>query len=84
MPLLELKRTAEEQTRERALGYIANVVRAADGAVASLKTLAEDRGGRAAFLTELGELAQGIRDAALDMRALVVKLSDLPGQDLEG
>ncbi len=84
MPLLELNRTIEQQTQERALSIIAGAVRAADNAVTQLKALVEDRGGRAATLAELGDLARPIRDAAIDFRALVEKLSDLTGQDLEG
>ena len=81
--LLELKRTPEEQTRERALAILTGVVRSCDGAVTRLKDLIANRGGREAALAELGDLAQPVRDAAIDLKTLVEKLSDLTGQDLE-
>ena len=84
MPLLELNQTIEEQTQERALRIVTGAVRSCDNAVGQLKTLAEDRGGKAALLTELGDIAQGVRDAAIACKTFVEAVSDMTGQDLEG
>ncbi len=81
--LLLVNRTIEEQTQERALSILTGAVRSCDNAVTQLKTLAEDRGGKAALLTELGDIAQPIRDAAIACKAFVTSQSDLEGQDLE-
>jgi signal transduction histidine kinase len=84
MPLLELTRDIPEQTQERAKSIIEGAVRSCDNAVTQLLKLADDRGGKAALLVELGDIAQPIRDAAVACKAFVTSQSDLAGQDLEG
>ncbi len=81
--LLQLAETIEQQTTRRALEIIAASVRSCNSAVTQLKTLAADRGGKAAFLAELGDKAQPLQDACLDLKALIEKLSDLTGETLE-
>lgn len=81
--LLQLSETIEQETTRRAMGIIAASVRSCNNAVTQLKVLAADRGGKAAFLLELGDKAQPLQDACLDLKALVEKLSDLTGETLE-
>ena len=74
--LITLDKTIEEQTTERAISIIYGAAVSCDNAITRLKELAADRGGKAALLAELGDLAQPIGSAALAVKALVEELSN--------
>ena len=78
MAKLNLAETIEQQTRRRAKAALAGAVLAANSAVTQLLAQITDRGGLAAWRTELGDDWTAVRDAALACKAFVETASDLP------
>lgn len=74
---LQLAETIEQETTRRALGIVAGAVRGCDSAIKQIKILAANRGGKTAFLAELGDTAIDFVSACQGLKALVEKLSDL-------
>ena len=74
---LELTETGAEATQRRTRSLLAGAVRSCMSAIDQIKALAADRGGKKAYLAELGDDAKPVTSAFLDLKALVEKLSDL-------
>lgn len=75
--------TAAEDTIDKSWAIVRDAVQGCDNAVGRLKDLMQDRGGRAAYLAELGAQAQPLRDAAADLRGIVTQFTDWPANDIE-
>ena len=82
MAKLSLLETIEQQTQRRAKATLAGAVNAANSAVEQLTAQANDRGGLAAWRTELGDDWEVVRDVALACKAFVEATSDLPPIEL--
>lgn len=74
---LQLAETIEEETRRLTRSYLGGAVRSCSGAIEQIKALAADRGGKTAYLAELGDDAQPVVVTFLELKALVETLSDL-------
>lgn len=75
--------TAAQDTIARSWAIIRDAVHGCDNAVGRLKDLAQDRGGKAAYLAELGAQAQPLRDAAAVLKGIVEQFTDWPANDIE-
>jgi len=84
MAKLSLLETIEQQTRRQAKATLAGAVNAANSAISQLLAQITDRGGLAAWRTELGDDWAAVRDVALACKAFVEATSDLPPIELPG
>ena len=82
MAYIELNETVAEATKRRTRQVIGNTVRGCQSAVTQLKSLMEDRGGRAAFIAEIGDDAASVQSAVAAMKTYIETISDQVGEEL--
>ena len=74
---LTMNETEEQTTQRRTREILMGAVRSCVSAVAAVKQLCRDRGGRDAYLAELGDDAAQLSSAAETVKAFVETVSDL-------